>query len=86
MEQTHGNWGHNSFRFSELCVNSTTSTIFDPWEACKMKNYNLLTVEAKVFVTEWVPSVRAYPVFCEGPLSCLLFSFLVLFPYSLPTL
>lgn len=68
----------NFFRFFELSVNYTIFAIFNPWEVCKMKTYNMLTVEVKIFPTERVPGIRAYPVYCEGPFSCPLFSSLIL--------
>ena len=49
---TDGNWGQCFFRFYELSVNHTISAIFTLWEVCKMKSYNMLTVEAKVFTSD----------------------------------
>lgn len=73
---TDGNWGQCFFRFYELSVNDTISAIFTLWEVCRMKSYNMLTVGSQGFHLRRVPG--AYPIYCEGPSSCPLLSFLVL--------
>lgn len=56
---TDGNWGQSFFRFYELSVNHTISAIFNLWEVCKMKSYNMLTIEAKV---RQVPELTLFTV------------------------
>ena len=73
---TDGNWGQCFFRFCELSVNDTISAIFTLREVCRMKSYNMLTVGSQGFHLGQVPG--AYPIYCEGPSSCPLLSFLVL--------